>query len=158
MEYTTEQFESDLGFMAGPKTKVKHPGILDVPEGFMKEKGIKEIANRMFNRAKAIGRSPVMRGLMNLVRWNINQDKTFSNKMRSVIENLKARPSWQEIPGVKTSHIGLMSVNKLIKKLEKIQEDIGTAIDFYHADNTQPAAEILYDTYEIFENLIDREI
>lgn len=101
MKYTAEKFEADIHniIAQNPKDiKVKHPGILKVPENFMKEKNVGEIVTRMITRAKDAGKGPIMRALNNLVRWNKNKEPSFSKKMKSVVENLKKNKKWEAIP------------------------------------------------------------
>lgn len=101
MKYTADKFMADMrGVVAQDpkKIKIKHPGILDVPENFMKEKGVGEIVRRMITRAKDAGKGPIMRALNNLVRWNKDREPAFSKKMKSVVENLKKNKEWEAIP------------------------------------------------------------
>lgn len=74
-------------------------GILDQKPGFFVETRTNAIVREMFQRAKKIGRSPVMRALMNMYRSNIKRNKDFSNKIMEVIEKLQKETDWKEIPG-----------------------------------------------------------
>jgi hypothetical protein len=100
MKYTASDFIKDMEYIAKgtEDIKVKHPDILKVPENFMKEKNIGDIVTRMITRAKDVGKGPIMRALNNLVRWNKNTNKSFSKKMKSVVEKLKNNEKWEAIP------------------------------------------------------------
>jgi len=69
------------------KIKVKHPGILEVPEGksvrSMSEKHFKELIKRK-------GWAPISRALMNLVRWNKNRDESLSHWAHGMQKKLSA--------------------------------------------------------------------
>lgn len=101
MKYTADKFMAEMNIIAAgdtKKIKTKHPGILEVPENFMKEKGVGEIVRRMITRAKDAGKGSIMRALNNLVRWNKNDEPIFSKKMKSVVESLKKNKEWEAIP------------------------------------------------------------
>ena len=69
-------------------TGVKHPGVLEVPEG----EDIESLSLSHFvNLAKKKGRSTIVKALMNLYRWNKNDDPKLSAWAKDMQEKLSAK-------------------------------------------------------------------
>lgn len=68
-------------------TGVKHPGILEVPEG----KDVDELGKEHFiSLAKDKGLEPIVRALMNLYRWNKNDNPDLSKWAKDMQETVSA--------------------------------------------------------------------
>lgn len=71
--------------------KAEHPGLLELPE----DKGFEEVSlSHYINLAKSKGRAAIMRGLLNLERWNKNKKPSISAKARKIINQLKKNEEW----------------------------------------------------------------
>ena len=76
------------------KIKVKHEGVLEIPKG----KSFSTVGLKHYiNLAKKKGKPAVMRGLLNLERWNKNKNPKLSEKARSIINRLKENSEWKKI-------------------------------------------------------------
>lgn len=74
--------------------KVKHPGILEIPEG----KHFWEMPLKHYiNLAKKKGKAAIMRALLNLERWNKRKNPAISKKARAIINALEKNKAWQEL-------------------------------------------------------------
>lgn len=89
--------EAVRGFYEDTTTQnisVSHPGLLQVPAG----KKVWNLPLKHFiGLAKKKGKSAVMKGLLNLERWNKNKNPEISKKVRDIIDRLKNNKEWQEI-------------------------------------------------------------
>lgn len=69
------------------KAKVKHPGILEVPEG----KDVEDLpVSHFVALAKKKGRGAIVRALMNLHRWNKKRDPKLSAWAKKTQEAVSA--------------------------------------------------------------------
>jgi len=82
------------------RLRIAEPGILDQEPGYFIEERENAIVREMFRRAKEIGRSPVMNGLVNLYRNNIKTNRLFGKKIQDVFQKLQEEPGWEDIPGI----------------------------------------------------------
>lgn len=71
--------------------KAKNPGLLQIPEG---KKFYEMPLSHYVSLAKSKGRAAVMRGLLNLERWNKQQNPGISEKARGIINKLKENSEW----------------------------------------------------------------
>jgi hypothetical protein len=70
----------------GPKVKVKHPGVLEVPEG----KSVEKMPLKHFKTLiKKKGRGAISKALVNLVRWNKRTNPTLSKWASSMLSKIK---------------------------------------------------------------------
>jgi hypothetical protein len=68
--------------------KVKHSGILDIPEN----KNFWDMPIKHFNDLMSKkGRAAIMRALTNLERWNKNKNPEISKKARKIIDAVKEK-------------------------------------------------------------------
>ena len=81
---------------ASPSTiKVKHPGVLEVPEG----KDFSDLPiSHYISLAKSKGKREIMDALLNLERWNSSKAPDVSANARKVINSLMSSKSWEDIP------------------------------------------------------------
>lgn len=84
--YMTEDEKKRLAEQPAPKDiKVKHPGILGLkPDEFMKKKSAYFVS-----LAKKKGAGPIQKALLNLERWNKNDDPEISKRARVHIDAIK---------------------------------------------------------------------
>ena len=80
-----------------PDIKVKNPGILEIPEGAFNEWGVGKLVKHFISLAKKKGKAAVMRAVVNLERWNKNDDPDIAKKARSVINALKESTDWEAL-------------------------------------------------------------
>lgn len=74
--------------------KVKHPDILEIPE----DKNFYDMPlSHYISLAKRIGKSAVMKALLNQERWNKNDDPDISKKARKIIDSLMSNSEWKDI-------------------------------------------------------------
>lgn len=74
--------------------EVKHPGILEIPEG----KNFDDMPlSHYINLGKKKGKKDIMAGLLNIERWNKNDDPDISKKARKIIDSLTDNKEWIEI-------------------------------------------------------------
>lgn len=71
--------------------KAKNPGLLQIPEG---KKFYEMPLSHYIGLAKSKGRAAIMRGLLNLERWNKQQNPGISEKARGIINKLKENSEW----------------------------------------------------------------
>ena len=74
--------------------KVKHPGLLDVPEG---NHFWEMPLSHYISLGKSKGKRAVMDGLLNLERWDKNKDPSISAHARSIINALEKNTEWQDL-------------------------------------------------------------
>ena len=79
------------------KIKIKHPGITELPTGAWGDWKAGKLVEHFISVAKKKGRGPIMRSILNIERWNKNDNKPLSSKARGVINALKKSPEWNEI-------------------------------------------------------------
>jgi len=74
--------------------KVKHPGVLDVPDG----KNFYDLPlSHYIDLAKSKGKPEIMKALLNLERWNSKKDPSLSGKARAIIDKLKSNSEWNNM-------------------------------------------------------------
>lgn len=75
--------------------EVKNPGILGVPDG----KNFWDLpVSHFIDLAKSKGKGAIMKALLNLERWNKNDDPDISKKARAIIDKLTGNTEWEKIP------------------------------------------------------------
>lgn len=85
IRYLTDDEKKRLSEQPAPAIKVKHPGILGLEPGeFMKKKPAYFIS-----LAKSKGRAAIQKALLNLERWNKNDDPPISKRSRVHIDAIK---------------------------------------------------------------------
>lgn len=73
---------------------VKNPGILDLPQG----KNFWDVGlNHYISLGKSKGKSAIMKALLNLERWNKNDNPKISQMARIIINQLKKNSEWKSI-------------------------------------------------------------
>ena len=82
------------------KIKSENPGITGLPEGAWKKWSVGKLVNHFISKAKSKGKPAISKAVMNIERWNKNDNPTLSKKARSVMNKLKASKEWEGI-GVK---------------------------------------------------------
>jgi len=73
-------------FLSAVNIKVKNPGILEIPED---KRFDKMPLSHYKSLMKKKGRAQIMRALLNLERWNKNDDPDIAEKARKLIDALK---------------------------------------------------------------------
>lgn len=127
--------------------KVKNPGLLKVPAD--KEFWQMPVSHYVA-LAHEIGRAAVMRGLMNLERWNSVRAPEVSAKARTLIDTLKKNSEWQGISpkSAESAQLAERIVSRMNKQKSEVvdlpptlmsemfaQKAHALAITLYHAQN-----------------------
>jgi hypothetical protein len=66
--------------------KVKHPGILDLPEDGFKDWPIKKLVDHFVTLAEEKGKGKISKAIQNLIRWNETKNPKMSAKAQSVFD------------------------------------------------------------------------
>ena len=74
--------------------KVKHPEILEIPDN---KKFYTMPISHYVKLSKEKGKKPVMTALLNLERWNKNDNPELSKKARDLIDRLKRNKEYSEL-------------------------------------------------------------
>lgn len=91
-EFVTEW--SELDEKSAKNIKAVNPGISKLPEGAWDEWGVSKLAGHFKKLGSSIGKPEAMRAILNIERWNKNQNPKLSEKARSVIDMLKKDKDW----------------------------------------------------------------
>lgn len=76
-----------------PDIKAVHAGLLKLPDGAFAEWPVKKLVAHMKKLIADKGQGPIMKGLVNLERWNKNDNPKMSKKARAVIDAVKLKES-----------------------------------------------------------------
>ncbi len=115
-DFIMEEHEEVLMEQPAPDIKVKHTGILNLPDG----KGFDGVGmSHYISLAKKIGKGPVAKAINNISRWNKNDNPEISKKAAKLMSDLKNNKAWDDIPPKSESLDYTNSV--------PIDEELGTA-------------------------------
>lgn len=100
-----------------PDIKAVHAGLLKLPDGAFVEWPVPKLVKHMKKLIADKGQGPIMKGLVNLERWNKNDNPKLSKKARAVIDAVKLKESEEDDPMKPEQRIALQGA------LEALDDD-----------------------------------
>ena len=105
--------------------KVKTPGITKLPKDAWNEWGVKDLVIHFIKIAKKKGKPAMAKAIMNIERWNKNQNPELADKARSVMDALKKSKEWEEMSVSESleEEQKVPSTKAVIDHIEKLPDD-----------------------------------